>query len=315
MKILVTGCCGFIGSNLVSELLNEGHEVIGFDNLFQPSIDPTDRMKSKSGQNWANFKFWKVDIRDYETMKTIAANEKPDAIVHLAALGSVPRSFAQPNEVMAVNVNGFINVVNLASTLNCSRIVFASSSSVYGDDQSPTRVEDKIGNPLSPYALSKRINEQFAELWCKNIALEYIGLRFFNVYGAGQLVDSPYSAVIPRFINGKEIIVYGDGSSIRDFTYVDDVCEAISLSLTTKNTNTIYNVCTGNGTTLKKLADLCKKNKEVKHIEPRPMDIKESIGSTFKAEELLKFKATIGINEGISNTIKYYESLKNIHTL
>lgn len=313
MKILVTGCFGFIGSNLITHLLNNGHEVVGFDNLVNPSIKPTDRIKSKVGKNWQNFRFYQVDIREFNTMKSLAVNERPEYLVHLAALGSVPRSFQNPSEVMDVNVKGFTNVMMLSTMLECKRIVFASSSSVYGD--SNTRHEESVGNPLSPYALSKRQNEQFAEVWCKNLKLSYTGLRFFNVYGEGQLVDSPYSAVIPRFINQSEITIFGDGSTVRDFTHVDDVCEAIELALTSKENNQIYNVCTGNGTTLKKLAQLCGNNKEIKHIESRPMDIKESIGIPFKAEVFLKFKAAIGIEEGIERTIKYYESLKNIHEL
>lgn len=310
MKILVTGCFGFIGSNLVTHLLNAGHEVIGFDSLVNCSIDPTDRIKQQSGQNWSNFKFFKCDIRSYEQMLSFALNERPEYIIHLAALGSVPRSFQDPASVSSVNVTGFINVMTLAKALEVKRVVFASSSSVYGSAQG-SRTEDNIGLPLSPYALSKQTNELFAGIWGQ----EYVGLRFFNVYGPGQLVDSPYSAVIPRFINGKEITIYGDGETVRDFTYVDDVCEAIELSLTTDRPNEIYNVCTGQGTSLKQLANLCKGKREVKHIELRPGDIKESIGIPFKAEVFLKFKAVTGIEEGIEKTIKYYEGLRGIHSL
>ena len=313
MRILLTGCCGFIGSNLASHLLNSGHEILGFDNLSNPSIDPTDRIKHKSGNNWRNFSFMQVDIRDLTTMKTIAANFKPDVIVHLAALGSVPRSFIDPSLVMDVNVKGFTNVMMLASLLGVKRVVFASSSSVYGSADS--RQEDS-GNeqPLSPYALSKKMNEDFAAIYCHQINLDYVGLRFFNVYGEGQLIDSPYSAVIPRFINGKEITIYGDGETVRDFTHVDDVCEGIELALT-GNANEIYNLCTGQGTTLNQLAVLCGSKKSIKRIEQRPNDIKESIGNPFKAEVWLKFKASIGIDEGIERTIRYYEGLRGVHTL
>ncbi len=313
MKILLTGCMGFVGSNLTSHLLNSGHEILGFDNLSNASISPTDRIKHKSGNNWDNFTFMQVDIRDLTTMKTIAASFRPDYIIHLAALGSVPRSFQDPSTVMDVNVRGFTNIMMLATMMNVKRVIFASSSSVYG--AAPSRVEN-AGNeqPLSPYALSKKMNEDFAAIWCHQISLDYVGLRFFNVYGEGQLLDSPYSAVIPRFINGKEITIYGDGETVRDFTHVEDVCEAIELSLN-GNPNEIYNVCTGQGTTLKQLASLCSPKKIAKHIEPRPNDIKESIGSPFKAEVWLKFKASIPIDVGIEKTIKYYESLRNIHEL
>lgn len=313
MKILVTGGMGFIGSNLCSYLLNEGHEVIVFDSLVNPSINPTDRIKEQSGQNWANFKFYKVDIRDLNSMSSICANEKPEAIVHLAALGSIPRSYAHPDEVMQVNVNGFVNVMMLATMLNCNRVVFASSSSVYGDHPSKFRVEDNIGEPLNPYALSKRMNEQFAKIWCKNIKLKYVGLRFFNVYGIGQLPNSPYSAVIPRFINAQEAVIYGDGKTTRDFTYVEDVCEAINLSLKTDKTNEIYNVGTGQETSLEALALAL--NKPIKHIEERPADIKHSVAAPYKAQLFLKFTASYDIETGLEKTVKYYESLKNIHSL
>ncbi len=247
-------------------------------------------------------------------MKTIAANFKPDAIVHLAALGSVPRSFIDPSLVMDVNVRGFTNVMMLASLLQVKRVVFASSSSVYG--QAPSRQEDTgQEQPLSPYALSKKMNEDFAAIYCHQINLDYVGLRFFNVYGEGQLIDSPYSAVIPRFINGKEIVIYGDGETTRDFTHVEDVCEAIELSLTTGNGTEIYNVCTGEGTTLKRLAQLCAGKRGITYAEQRPADIKESIGNPFKAEVWLKFKSSIGIDEGIERTIRYYEGLRGVHSL
>lgn len=314
MKILVTGALGFIGSNLCSHLLNAGHEIVGFDNGFNPSITPIDRIKQKSGNSFANFKFYQVDIRDLSTMKTICANEKPDYIIHLAAVGSVPRSFADPITTMDVNVKGFASVLSLATLMRVKRIIFASSSSVYGS--SPSRVENN-GNehPLSPYALSKQMNEDFAAIWCHGINLSYVGLRFFNVYGEGQLIDSPYSAVIPRFINSQEITIYGDGETTRDFTHVEDVCEAIELSLSSPNSNELYNVCTGSGTSLKRLGSLCGTRKKISFVDARPNDIKESIGSPFKAEVWLKFKAAIGIEEGIARTIKYYESLKGIHTL
>jgi UDP-N-acetylglucosamine 4-epimerase len=314
MKILVTGCMGFIGSNLVSHLLNDGHEVLGFDNLVNPSLNPTDRIKAKSGQNWSNFKFYKVDIRDFETMRSICVHDKPDAIIHLAALGSVPRSFQNPNEVMSVNVNGFINVAMLGTLLGCSRLVFASSSSVYGDDKSGTRIEERLGKPLSPYALSKLMNEQFADIYCKP-PLAWVGLRFFNVYGSGQLPNSAYSAVIPRFINEPEIKIFGDGETTRDFTYVDDVCEAISLSLTTQYANTVYNVGTGQQTSLNTLASLCGAKKKVIFMGERPHDVKHSVAAPYKAQLYLKFSASYDIETGIERTIQYYESLKNIHNL
>lgn len=312
MKIILTGCAGFIGSNLASYLLNAGHKVVGFDNLSNPSIKPFDRIKYNSGDNWKNFKFFQVDIRDLTSMKSMAANEYPDMIIHLAALGSVPRSFQDPANVMDVNVKGFVNVMMLANILEVKRVVYASSSSVYGTHPSKVRAEEQMLYPISPYALSKKMNEDFARVWCGAVNMDYVGLRFFNVYGEGQLVNSPYSAVIPRFINGEKITIFGDGETVRDFTYVQDVCEAISLGLTTEKSRSVYNVGTGEETSLNRLAELTKGDKTVEHVTERPADIKESIANTRRAESLLGFTHKVSIEEGIKRTAQYYESLRNL---
>jgi UDP-N-acetylglucosamine 4-epimerase len=318
MKILVTGCMGFIGSNVVPNLLNEGHEVIGFDNLSNPSINPTDRMKAASGQNWKNFKFYKVDILTLETMFSILANDPPDYIVHLAAVGSVPRSFETPGHTMMNNVIGFTNMVQIASHFKVKRFVFASSSSVYGDISNVSRTEAELGKCLSPYALSKVQNEELARIWATGGKFEYVGLRFFNVYGPGQRADSEYSAAIPKFINGQAVIIYGDGENTRDFTYVSDVSNGIQCALFANGSpspvNGIYNICTGEGTSINKLASLCSK-KTPTYLPPRHGDVKSSIGAPFAAQLYLKFHAIVDIEEGIQKTIRYYESLKGIETL
>lgn len=315
MKVLVTGCMGFIGSNVVIHLLNEGFEVLGFDNLSNPSILPVERIKNFTGQNWKNFKFYEVDIRNLSQMKTICVNEKPTHIVHLAALGSVPRSFIQTDEVVDVNIGGFAKICMLSCLLNIQKLVFASSSSVYGETQEELRVEGKEGKCLSPYALTKKLNEELASVYFQNINTKYIGLRFFNVYGHGQLESSPYSAVVPKFLCGKEIVIYGDGETSRDFTHVEDVAEAIKLALTSEINNDVFNVGTGQKTTLNELANLCKGTREVKHITERPYDVKNSLACTKKSETLLKFKASIDIKSGVSKTKIFYDSLKNIYNI
>lgn len=319
MKILVTGCMGFIGSNLTSHLLNAGYQVIGFDNRSNCSINPTDRIKQNSGKNWKNFKYFDCDIRDLKAMSMICAVERPEIIVHLAALGSVPRSFENPALVIDVNEKGFCNVLTLASSMGVKRVVFASSSSVYGDENKMVyKTEGNEGEPLSPYALTKSQNEKLAKIWQKS-GLELIGLRFFNVYGPGQLPDSPYSAVIPKFINDPEIVLNGAGSTVRDFTYVDDVCEAIELCLKSDhNVNFVVNVGTGRSTSIEELANIILKHRrgiKIIYKAPRAGENPYSVASIIKARQYLNFQASYSLEEGLKKTIAYYEGLKGIHNL
>lgn len=313
MTILVTGCMGFIGSNLVPKLLNIGYKVLGFDNLSHPSLEPADRIKKESGKNWQNFVFYKCDITDIEMMGSILANNKVDYIVHLAAMGSVPKSFEQPSNFIKTNIEGTSNVFLLASHFKIRKIIFASSSSVYGDlDPTQDKHEYKKGNSLSPYAFTKQASEDFARIWSEKTGLKYIGLRFFNVYGPGQRNDSEYSAVIPKFISEKEqISINGDGSNIRDFTYVDDVCKAIQSAIITSNNNQIYNVGTGQGTSIKSLADKLCQSKKIIYEKERSSDVKKSIAETTKASLGLAFKAETDIDQGLEKTRAYYE-MRNI---
>lgn len=304
MKILVTGCVGFIGSNLVPHLLNLGHEIVGFDNLFNPSIRPTDRMKQASGDNWKNFKFYKVDIRSGPEMQTILLNEKVDAVIHLAAVGSVPRSFLNPLQTVSVNELGFVTLLQVMAVLKIPRLVFASSSSVYGDSLKRVKIEGEEGNPLSPYAISKRANELFASVWCPQVGINYVGLRFFNVYGPGQLVHSDYAAVIPKFIN-NEPVIYGDGLAVRDFTYVDTVVEAIEKALEySANKSTICNVGTGQGTRITDLATMI--GKTPTYQDARLGDIQCSIASTKLCEDTLDHYPWTSIQMGIELTKEFY---------
>lgn len=310
MKILVTGCMGFIGSNLVPMLLNYGYSVTGLDNLSNHSIRPTDRMKAGCGENWKNFKFFQTDILPGRGMETIIANDIPDYIVHLAALGSVPRSFKIPLHTTNVNTLGFINIMGVAHLLGVKRVVFASSSSVYGDSFDNFRTEGKEGKPLSPYALTKVDNEHFARVWGSAMGVNTVGLRFFNVYGPGQLPNSPYSAVIPKFINEETPTLYGDGETVRDFTYVDDVCRAIFRAVEYSDSKSgVFNVGTGQGTSLNKLLKILGKTPT---REPERFgDIKYSVANTDLAEKELHFKARTSIFDGLALTKDFYDKEAN----
>jgi nucleoside-diphosphate-sugar epimerase len=312
MKILVTGCFGFIGSNLVSYLLNNGCEVIGIDNLLNPSINPTDRIKA-STKNWDKFTFWNADIRDLQNMHSIMINHKPSIVVHLAALGSVPRSWDQPGLVTDINERGFINILQSATAIKVKRLVFASSSSVYGPTDKNVRWEGQPLFPASPYALTKVQNERFANLWCGNMGVEWMALRFFNVYGPGQRHDSDYSAVIPRFLTGDKIKIYGDGLTIRDFTYVEDVCRSIFKAIVCEKSNEVFNVGTGYGTNLNRLAELCNDDaskREVVHLDARHGDSRCSIADVSKLYDILGVKNMTPIERGIKLTKEFFESIK-----
>ena len=313
MKIIVTGAMGFIGSNLVPYLLNKGNvEVIGIDNLLNPSINPTNRMKTACNPGaWDKFKFWNADIRELQNIYSIFINERPDAVIHLAALGSVTRSWDQPGLVTDINERGFINILQASSAVKSKRIVFASSSSVYGPSEKNIKWEGMQLNPSSPYALTKINNERFADLWCGNMGLEWIGLRFFNVYGPGQRHDSDYAAVIPKFITGDKITINGDGLTIRDFTFVSDVCLSIWKALICKEYNTLINVGSGYGTNLNKLAELITLDdkKEIIYKDFRPGDSKISIADTAKMINILGNHKITSIEEGICYTKEFYKSL------
>ncbi len=313
MTVLVTGAIGFIGSHVVPKLLKAGYQVVGFDNVSNPSLNPTDRMKQEAGDKWSNFTFWEGDIREFNTLKSVCINHGVQYIVHLAALGSVPRSFEKPGEVIDVNERGFSNVMQISHGLGIKRVVFASSSSVYGNSPYSVKSEGAEGAPLSPYALTKIHNESFARIWCSGSPLEYIGLRFFNVYGPGQNFESGYSAVIPRFINGNSIVIHGDGETTRDFTYVEDVAQSVLQALSCEGKNFICNVGTGEGTSLNHLAEIvCSTagTKEIKHVIERPMDIRHSVADINRLRDRLNFTPAFSIRQGIEKTYDYYRGLK-----
>lgn len=307
MTILLTGCMGFIGSNLVPDLLNQGHKVIGFDNLSKPSINPTDRMKKKAGTNWHNFTFMPYDICNYTQMASyIAAHGPIDSIIHLAAVGSIPLSFHNPRKTMDANVIGFTNIIELCRNFHIKKLVFASSSSVYGGSKVLPRKEGYEGPHLSPYSLSKRVNEELATMLMPYDS-SFVGLRFFNVYGPGQSLMGYYTAVIPRFITEEHPEVYGDGETLRDFTFVDDVCNAIIKSLDFKN-SAILNVGTGRTTSINQLLLMLGKQGKAIYKEPRLGEVKASWADTTHATNILKFTANVSLESGLAQTKEFYEN-------
>ena len=302
MKILITGAAGFIGSNLVGHLLAKGREVVGFDNLLNPSLLSSRGLYEGNH----NYRFYKGDIRDAHVLESVFLNEKPDAVVHLAAVGSVPKSFEQPGLVTAVNCLGFVTLLSVMQKCKIKKLVYASSSSVYGSNNLNVKIEGEEGAALSPYSLSKKFNEDFARIWWAPHGVA-VGLRFFNVYGPGQRFDSDFSAVIPKFINVDLPTVNGDGSTTRDFTYVGDVCAAIERSLGDVPGG-VYNVGTGRGTRLKDICGLL--HKPARIGPPRFGDVDCSIASTAKAEVGLGFKAQVAIAEGLSMSKAFYDELR-----
>jgi len=308
MNILLTGCFGFIGSNLCSYLLNKKHKVIGIDNLSNHSILPTERIKKISGENWKNFSFLKGDILDLDFLKNAATN-KIDLIIHLAAVGSVPRSFKEPDIYITNNELGFYNIILLASLFNIKRICFASSSSVYGDCIERKKEEGCEGFVASPYALSKKHNESLAQILLSKLPITYTALRFFNVFGPGQRFDSAYSAVIPKFINEDVISINGDGKTVRDFTFVDDVSRVINLVINNPDKNEVYNVGKGYGHTLIELARLIDPKKEVVFKKARLGDSPFSIASVQKLKETYNYSPDTDMIESIGITKNFYKSL------
>lgn len=314
--VLVTGGAGFIGSNLCEFLLENNIKTVCLDNFStgkRENIEPFFKDK--------NFKLIEGDIRNLSDCHK--ACENVDFILHQAALGSVPRSINDPITTNDVNVSGFLNMLVAARDANVKRFVYAASSSTYGDHEALPKVEDTIGKPLSPYAITKYVNELYADIFHKAYGLDTIGLRYFNVFGKRQDPNGAYAAVIPlfvkQFINHESPVINGDGSYSRDFTYIDNVVQMNMLAITTDNEkalNTVYNVAYGDRTTLLELTSLLKeylsafdesiKNVEIKHRENRVGDIPHSLASVDKAKKLLNYNPKYNINSGIKEAVNWY---------
>ena len=319
--ILITGGAGFIGANLCEYFLSKEYNVICFDNFATGH-----RYNIEAFLGNENFKLIEGDIRNLAQCKDAAHGV--DYVLHQAALGSVPRSINDPITSNEVNVSGFLNMLVASRDAGVKRFIYAASSSTYGDSESLPKVEDKIGKPLSPYAITKYVNELYAEIFSNSYGLETIGLRYFNVFGRRQDPKGAYAAVIPKFVlqlmQHESPIINGDGNYSRDFTYIDNVIQMNELAMTTKNPeaiNTVYNTAFGDRNTLN---DLVKYLKEylsefdpkiaevpVIHGPKREGDIPHSLASIEKAKELLQYNPQFSFQKGLKEAVKWYwENLK-----
>lgn len=317
-KILVTGGAGFIGSNLCESLLSDGHEVVCLDNFATGHIENLLPLISAYP---SKFKLIVGDIRNLADCQK--AVDGVEYILHEAALGSVPRSIKDPITSNDVNVGGFLNMLVAARDAGVRRFVFAASSSTYGDSKSLPKVEDVIGKPLSPYAITKYVNELYADVFAKTYGLEYVGLRYFNVFGRRQDPNGAYAAVIPlfvkKFMNHESPNINGDGEYSRDFTYIDNVIQMNKLALFSENkdaVNQIYNTAFGERTTLNMLVEYLKEflseyDEEIKNIVPthgpnRAGDIPHSLASIDKAKRLLNYAPQFSMKQGLKEACKWY---------
>lgn len=315
-NILVTGGAGFIGSNICRTLVNQDANVICLDNFLTGSrkniVELADNPK---------FILFEGDIRSYEDC--FKATNKIDFVLHQAALGSVPRSIKDPITTHEINVNGFLNILHASKENKVKRFVYAASSSTYGDSPELPKIEENIGNPLSPYAVTKYVNEQYASIYSKTYNVETIGLRYFNVFGPNQSPAGPYAAVIPKFVSqlmkGESPVINGDGTYSRDFTYVENVVQANILSLLASNKealNQVYNIAYGNRNTLNDLVNylklyLAEFDKSILNIpitygENRVGDIPHSHASIMKAKKYLNYNPKYNMQEGLRIAVNWY---------
>lgn len=317
-KILVTGGAGFIGSNLCESLLADGHEVTCLDNFstgFRANIEPFFLLYPNQ------FRLIEGDIRDIATCRAAVAGQ--EYVLHEAALGSVPRSIKDPATTNAVNIGGFLNMIIAARDEGIKRFVFAASSSTYGDSTALPKVEEHIGKPLSPYAITKYVDELYADVFARTYGFNYIGLRYFNVFGRRQDPNGAYAAVIPlfvkKFINHEAPNINGDGEYSRDFTYIENVIQMNKLALFTDNQdalNQIYNTAFGERTTLNQLVGYLREflsayDPQIGTIEPthgpnRLGDIPHSLASIEKAKRLLAYNPKYSMRDGLKEACQWY---------
>lgn len=320
-SILITGGAGFIGSNLCEYFLAKEYKIVCLDNFstgYKHNIEPFFQNQ--------NFRFIEGDIRDFATCQE--AVKDIDFVLHQAALGSVPRSIKDPITSNDVNVSGFLNMLSASRDAGVKRFVYAASSSTYGDSESLPKIEDVIGKPLSPYAVTKYVNELYADVFSRTYGIETIGLRYFNVYGRRQDPNGAYAAVIPKFvlqlIGHESPVINGDGNYSRDFTYIDNVIQMNELAMLTQNSeaiNTVYNTAFGDRNTLKDLVNYLKlylsefdekiNDVAVIHGPNRVGDIPHSLASIEKAKQLLGYHPKYSFQDGLKEAVKWYwENLK-----
>lgn len=318
---LVTGVAGFIGSSLLEHLLSLDQSIIGLDNFSTGHEENLDDVKSVvSKEQWARFKFIKGDIRDIGDCQE--ACRDVDYVLHQAALGSVPRSIENPVLTNGNNIEGTLNMLVAARDNGVKRFVYAGSSSTYGDHPDLPKVEDRIGKPLSPYAVTKYVNELYADVFGRSYALKAVGLRYFNVFGQRQDPNGAYAAVIPKWIgqmlDGNSPTINGDGKTSRDFCYVENTIQANILAATADDeaVNQVYNVAVGDRTSLNDLFQLIKDllsshDPKIKKIEPisgsfRPGDVRHSQADISKARKLLGYHPSHTIKEGMKETVEWF---------
>ncbi len=321
---LVTGVAGFIGSNLLETLLLLNQKVIGLDNFATGHQHNLDEVKTAvSLQQWDNFTFIKGDIRNFEDCEKALSTENltVDYILHQAALGSVPRSIADPILTNSANITGFVNMLTAAKNAKVSSFVYAASSSTYGDHPALPKVEENIGKPLSPYAVTKYVNELYADVFNKTYGLNTTGLRYFNVFGKRQDPDGAYAAVIPKWtaamIENQDLFINGDGETSRDFCFVENAVQANILAATAneEGKNQVYNVALGDRTTLNELfsslVTALKSNevnysKQAIYQEFRAGDVRHSQADISKAKNLIGYQPEFRIQQGINKAMPWY---------
>lgn len=317
---LVTGVAGFIGSNLLETLLKLDQKVVGLDNFatgHQYNLDEVQTLVSPV--QWRNFSFIEGDIRNFEDCQKACLGV--DYVLHQAALGSVPRSIADPITTNATNITGFLNMLTAARDAKVSSFTYAASSSTYGDHPALPKVEENIGNPLSPYAVTKYVNELYADVFARTYAFKTIGLRYFNVFGKRQDPNGAYAAVIPKWtaamIAGDEVFINGDGETSRDFCFIENTVQANILAATANDEakNQVYNVAVGDRTTLNDLFNALQAalnengvtyNKKPVYREFRAGDVRHSQASIAKIEQFLDYEPEFNINQGINIAMPWY---------
>lgn len=317
---LITGVAGFIGSNLLETLLKLNQRVVGLDNFatgHQHNLDAVHGLVDQ--EQWSRFRFIEGDIRNIQDCHL--ACKDIDYVLHQAALGSVPRSIENPINTNASNIDGFLNMLVAARDANVKRFVYAASSSTYGDHPGLPKVEENIGRPLSPYAVTKYVNELYAEVFARTYAFQSIGLRYFNVFGKRQDPNGPYAAVIPKWIaamiSGEQIFINGDGETSRDFCFVDNAVQINLLAATSESpaaVNQVYNVAVGDQTTLNQLYEFLRmKLKETyphvlgmspKYRDFRVGDVRHSRADISKAKNMLGYQPQYRIEDGLIETVK-----------
>ncbi|WP_180079742.1 NAD-dependent epimerase/dehydratase family protein [Acinetobacter sp. YH12058] len=318
---LVTGVAGFIGSNLLETLLKLNQKVVGLDNFATGHQHNLDEVQSLvKPEQWANFKFYEGDIRNFADCQKACAGV--DYVLHEAALGSVPRSIADPITTNAANITGFLNMLVAARDAKVSSFTYAASSSTYGDHPALPKVEENIGNPLSPYAVTKYVNELYADVFARTYGFKAIGLRYFNVFGKRQDPNGAYAAVIPKWtaamIADDDVFINGDGETSRDFCFIENTVQANILAATTQNDeakNQVYNVAVGDRTTLNDLFNAIKAalnesgvtyTKEPVYRDFRAGDVRHSQASIEKIKSLLAYQPQFVIAQGIDQAMPWY---------